>query len=97
MHTRHTRTSRFRILLSVILVSSHFGTLVIAVGEDSPRNPFEALLDLDMACDSLSTTGGRGLEYRHPQVPLDADNYTVAPAPLELEQVHVFVRHGKRL
>jgi hypothetical protein len=31
---------------------------------------------------------------RPPQVPLDVDQYPVAPHGLELEQVHVFVRHG---
>lgn len=32
--------------------------------------------------------------YRPPQVPLDVDGYPIAPACLELEQVHVYVRHG---
>jgi acid phosphatase len=27
---------------------------------------------------------------------LDVDHYPVAPAELELQQVHVFVRHGER-
>lgn len=33
----------------------------------------------------------------HPglRVPLDVDNYPVAPSDLTLEQVHVYVRHGK--
>ena len=31
---------------------------------------------------------------RPPQVPLDVDQYPVAPHGLKLEQVHVFVRHG---
>lgn len=26
--------------------------------------------------------------------PLDAEKYTVAPSQLELEQVHIYVRHG---
>jgi acid phosphatase len=30
------------------------------------------------------------------QVPLDAVNYPVAPEGLELQQVHVYVRHGER-
>ena len=29
-----------------------------------------------------------------PQVPLDAENYPIAPAELALEQVHVYIRHG---
>ncbi|RXW20608.1 hypothetical protein EST38_g5244 [Candolleomyces aberdarensis] len=40
--------------------------------------------------------GGDGFVYRYPQVPLDVENYPVAPGPLQLEQVHVFVRHGER-
>lgn len=34
-------------------------------------------------------------EQKLPQVPLDVDQYPVAPAGLELAQVHVFVRHGE--
>ena len=29
------------------------------------------------------------------EIPLDVENYPVAPAELVLEQVHVFVRHGE--
>jgi hypothetical protein len=32
---------------------------------------------------------------RLPQIPLDVEHYHVAPHGLELEQVHVFVRHGE--
>lgn len=31
-----------------------------------------------------------------PQVPLDVENYPVAPAELALEQVHIYIRHGAR-
>ncbi|KXN89150.1 putative acid phosphatase SPBC4.06 [Leucoagaricus sp. SymC.cos] len=34
--------------------------------------------------------------YRPPQVPLDVEGYPIAPAGLELEQVHIYVRHGER-
>ncbi|KAJ7695455.1 histidine phosphatase superfamily [Mycena rosella] len=34
--------------------------------------------------------------YRPPQVPLDVAGYPVAPKELQLEQVHVYVRHGER-
>ncbi|KIM85708.1 hypothetical protein PILCRDRAFT_816911 [Piloderma croceum F 1598] len=33
---------------------------------------------------------------RLPQIPLDVEQYPVAPCGLELKQVHVFVRHGER-
>ncbi|KAK7046664.1 acid phosphatase [Favolaschia claudopus] len=34
--------------------------------------------------------------YRPPQAPLDVKGYPVAPADLQLEQVHIYVRHGER-
>ncbi|KAJ6590608.1 histidine phosphatase superfamily [Mycena vulgaris] len=34
--------------------------------------------------------------YRPPQIPLDVAGYPVAPQELQLEQVHVYVRHGER-
>jgi len=33
--------------------------------------------------------------YRYPQVPLDVARYPEAPEGLELEQVHIYVRHGQ--
>lgn len=32
--------------------------------------------------------------YRYPQTPLELDGYAVAPPTLQLEQVHIYVRHG---
>ena len=32
--------------------------------------------------------------YRYPQIPLEVDGYAVAPHNLQLEQVHIYVRHG---
>lgn len=34
------------------------------------------------------------LGYRYPQMPLEVDGYAVAPNNLQLEQVHIYVRHG---
>jgi hypothetical protein len=34
------------------------------------------------------------LGYRYPQMPLEVDGYAVAPHNLQLEQVHIYVRHG---
>lgn len=44
---------------------------------------------------SSSVSGGTTLKYKAPLSGLDAENYTVAPPELELEQVHVYVRHGR--
>ncbi|KAF9788558.1 phosphoglycerate mutase-like protein [Thelephora terrestris] len=38
----------------------------------------------------------RDSNNRPGHTPLDVENYPVAPATLQLEQVHVFVRHGER-
>ncbi|CAA7268373.1 unnamed protein product [Cyclocybe aegerita] len=35
-------------------------------------------------------------KYHYPQAPLDVNGYPVAPENLQLEQVHVYVRHGER-
>ncbi|KAF8157020.1 histidine phosphatase superfamily [Crassisporium funariophilum] len=43
-----------------------------------------------------SQTSSKGSGYRYPQLPLEVDGYAVAPENLELEQVHVYVRHGER-
>lgn len=44
---------------------------------------------------SSSVSGGANSKYKAPLSGLDAENYTVAPPELELEQVHVYVRHGR--
>ena len=45
---------------------------------------------------SLSADSGSSL-YRPYQAPLDASKYPEFPQGLKLEQVHVYVRHGKFL
>jgi hypothetical protein len=43
----------------------------------------------------LSIVNASGCNIKAPgHVPLDVDNYPVAPDNLALEQVHVYVRHG---
>ncbi|TFK87495.1 phosphoglycerate mutase-like protein [Polyporus arcularius HHB13444] len=44
----------------------------------------------------LGSGGGGSQEARKGHVPLDVDGYPVAPPELELEQVHIYVRHGER-
>jgi hypothetical protein len=64
---------------------------------------FNSLTEETMSMDpssSRSSANAAGnssnLGIRAPQVPLDVETYPVAPPELELEQVHVFVRHGKQ-
>ncbi|KAF9784782.1 phosphoglycerate mutase-like protein [Thelephora terrestris] len=45
----------------------------------------------------LATVRASGCDIKTPgHVPLDVENYPVAPEDLTLEQVHVYVRHGER-
>ena len=56
-----------------------------------------ATLPMDPSSSRRSAkAGGKSSNFgiRPPQVPLDVDSYPVAPPELELEQVHVFIRHG---
>ena len=42
----------------------------------------------------VSSMASKDLKYRYPQLPLEVDGYAVAPRNLQLEQVHIYVRHG---
>ncbi|KAI0702036.1 phosphoglycerate mutase-like protein [Cerioporus squamosus] len=44
----------------------------------------------------LGSSSGASQAARKGHVPLDVDGYPVAPPELELEQVHIYVRHGER-
>lgn len=42
----------------------------------------------------VPSMASKALGYRYPQMPLEVDGYEVAPPNLQLEQVHIYVRHG---
>ncbi|PIL27692.1 hypothetical protein GSI_10845 [Ganoderma sinense ZZ0214-1] len=46
--------------------------------------------------DFVEGNGVAGNSVTKGHVPLDVDGYPVAPAELELQQVHIYVRHGER-
>lgn len=66
------------------------------------HSPFDDELFSDSVSETMSgstnvgggTSAGANLKYKAPLSGLDAENYTVAPPELELEQVHIYVRHG---
>lgn len=43
---------------------------------------------------SSMASESKALGYRYPQMPFEVDGYAVAPHNLQLEQVHIYVRHG---
>ena len=65
--------------LSFVLVSFAYAQLVV---QDST--------ELEQGMVPATDSG-----IDHPgHIPLDVENYPVAPSTLQLEQVHMFVRHG---
>jgi hypothetical protein len=42
----------------------------------------------------VPSMASKALAYRYPQMPLEVDGYALAPNNLQLEQVHIYVRHG---
>ena len=87
---RFSATALFlRLLYGVLLLQiSTFSTTPVSGSVDNTS-------DMGLFGGSSSTTDtattGRG------HVPLDVDGYPVAPPELELEQVHIYVRHGTPL
>lgn len=69
----------------------------IALASGPLHDPTQQLLAPPINTMAGPTTGestSNSHIYRPPQVPLDVQQYPVAPAGLELEQVHVYMRHG---
>ena len=48
--------------------------------------------NMDLELEMMSETGSWNDHLGH--IPLDVENYPVAPSTLQLEQVHLFIRHG---
>ncbi|KAF5336555.1 hypothetical protein D9611_006525 [Ephemerocybe angulata] len=69
-------------------------TLPVTNGTLEPDMPFG--MSSGHTTSNASSDPSLAHPYRSPQVPLEVENYPVAPEPLQLEQVHVFVRHGER-
>ncbi|RDB30261.1 putative acid phosphatase SPBC4.06 [Hypsizygus marmoreus] len=69
---------------------------------EETSNPMVFGVPISRHTSSSSEVGRHGYHppephvYRPPQAPLDVQTYPVAPFGLELEQVHVYVRHGER-
>ncbi|TBU47055.1 phosphoglycerate mutase-like protein [Dichomitus squalens] len=77
--------------LLVALLPLFYGVLILqtyahTIGESDTRS-------------NMGIWGANGVAGKAPKkghVPLDVDGYPAAPAELELQQVHVYVRHGER-
>ncbi|KAI0746993.1 phosphoglycerate mutase-like protein [Daedaleopsis nitida] len=74
-------SSILRLLYCALLLHAY----AYAIGDETP--------DTDMG---ILGSGGASRVPKKGHVPLDVDGYPVAPPELELEQVHIYVRHGER-
>jgi hypothetical protein len=54
----------------------------------------EQQMSLSAPKDGQAVPSTKALASRYPQMPLEVDGYAVAPDNLQLEQVHIYVRHG---
>jgi len=73
------------------LLSCSFACLVVSGLSDS--SPMAMTIGGPSVVSSTATTTSN--TQRLPQIPLDVEKYPVAYHGLEIQQVHVFVRHGK--
>ena len=54
----------------------------------------EQQMPLSAPKDGQAVLSTKAFASRYPQMPLEVDGYPVAPDNLQLEQVHIYVRHG---
>lgn len=93
-------------VLTLLFVSKLVGTEHL-VGSNRISNTENHIEDIDsntstydddqMTWNTKEATAeisAKSYGYKFPQVPLDVDGYPVGPDNLQLEQVHVYVRHG---
>ena len=85
---RHSHTKMtFHLITSLTLVS----LFLVTVFCEQTHCATASICTIPLLNYMPSLMGG----FRDPQVPLDVEGYPVAPRGLELEQVHVYVRHGQ--
>lgn len=79
------------LLLLVYFAISH---VAIATDHEPLICEFPGLSTLSSMVQLPQSKPKGGDKYRPPGAPLDVEGYPVAPPELELEQVHIYVRHG---
>jgi hypothetical protein len=95
------KTTRLLFFLAVIFVlldtavpESLEGLKLIRDEDTNPELCPDSGILIGMMEDGVTGIPAKTYEYRYPQVPLDVDGYPIGPDGLQLEQVHVYVRHG---
>jgi len=88
-----------RVIVVQLVILTLLGCSLACLASPSAIVPSDAMtitlggLSVGSATSSGQTSSNA---QRPPQVALDVEEYPVASHGLELEQVHVFVRHGKQ-
>lgn len=84
--------------LIVVLPSIYYQTRAVSETPDIPEVPAVSWANMHNPVTKEFNSNAHltgAITQRLPQIPLDVEKYPVAPSELELEQVHVFVRHGE--
>jgi hypothetical protein len=88
------RLEKIYIILTHLVILTLLGCFVVPASLGAMTLTIGGLGVVSAAANGQTTTSNA---QRLPQIPLDVEQYPVAPCGLELEQVHVFVRHGTSL
>jgi hypothetical protein len=88
------RSEKNYIILTHLVILTLLGCFVVPASLGAMTLTIGGLGVASAAANGQTTTSN---SQRLPQIPLDVEQYPVAPCGLELEQVHVFVRHGTSL
>jgi hypothetical protein len=88
------RLEKFCIIIAYLAILALLGCFVVPASLGAINMTIGGLNVTSAAANKQKMTSNA---QRLPQVPLDVEQYPVAPSGLQLEQVHVFVRHGTSL
>lgn len=66
-----------------------------ALNDSNPRISGNMVFGIESVQAHIEPNDQAQPAYRPPQVPIEVEGYPITPDGLELEQVHIYVRHGE--
>lgn len=84
------------VLLLFRLVELSVQVNTSALNDSNPRISGNMVFGIESVQAHIEPNDQAQPAYRPPQVPIEVEGYPITPDGLELEQVHIYVRHGER-